>query len=89
MKTLAMVAGLTGLILTAYGMADAVDRHTEARLELAQAFKDGCLPKAGETAIIVSDGRVARCRILSTRSVSPGFAPRLVSAAVVDLEAAP
>lgn len=85
MNTTAWVAGLADLILTAYGMVDAIGRHAEARIELAQAFRDGCLPRAGETAIIVSDGRVARCRIISTASSSPGMAPRLISAAAIEV----
>lgn len=78
------------MILVAHGVVDRVDRHTEAQIAAARAEAvDGCWPAAGQTAIITSNGRSARCRILSTPSTSPGMAPRLISAAVVDLEVLP
>lgn len=85
MKALMFGLCAIGLALTVYGMADAVDRHGDAQAELARALRESCMPKAGETAIIVSDGVVARCRILSTASTSRGMAPQLISAAVVDV----
>ena len=85
----AYTAMVIGLLLVAYNIVDRIERSTEARIAAAEAYRDGCLPGPGETAIIVGDGRRARCRIYSTRSLSPGMAPRLVSAAAVQIEVAP
>lgn len=85
MKTAALIVCAIGLIIAALGLADAIDRHGNAQAELAQAFREGCLPKAGETAITVSDGRTARCRILSTPSLNPGMAKKLISTAAVEV----
>lgn len=51
--------GMILVLLGAYAAVDAIDQHTEARLQLASAYREGCLPAPGETAIIVSDGRLA------------------------------
>ncbi len=85
MKTAMTTLCTIGIMLAAWGMADAIDRRTEAVISAAASFRDSCLPGAGETSIIVSDGRVARCRILSTASTSIGMAPRLISSAVVEV----
>lgn len=89
MKRLTAALAAGALLVGAYGIADAIDRAGDTRAELALALRESCMPQAGETAIIVSDGRRARCRILSTASTSPGMAPRLISAAVVELEVQP
>jgi hypothetical protein len=79
-------AMVIGVLLIAYNVVDRVEQHTEAQVAAARAeAMDGCWPAAGETAIIVSNGRLARCRILSTASTSTGMAPRLISAAVVEV----
>lgn len=85
MKTAMAALCAIGIAMALYGLTDAIDRHGDTQAELAQAFRDGCLPRAGETAIIVSDGRVARCRIITTASSSPGMAPRLISAAAIEV----
>ena len=78
-------AMVIGVIFIAYHIVDRVEQATEARIALADAFREGCMPQAGETPIIVSDGRTARCRIFSTASTSTGLAPRIVSAAAVEV----
>ena len=85
MKTAMLTVCAVGLMLAIYGLADAIDRAGDTRAELAQAYREGCLPGAGETARIVSDGRTARCWICSTASVQYAKVPRLVSAAVVEV----
>jgi hypothetical protein len=76
MKTAMLTVCAVGLMLAIYGLADAIDRAGDTRAELAQAYREGCLPGAGET---------ARCWIYSTASVQYAKVPRLVSAAVVEV----
>lgn len=78
-----------GIALAIYGLVDAISQAGDKRAELAHAMRESCMPTAGQTAVIVSDGRIARCRIYSSASQSRGMAPRLISAAVVDVEVAP
>jgi len=85
MKNIAYASMLLAVIFIAYNITDRIGQATEARIAVASAFREGCLPAAGQTAIIVSNGRVAHCRILSTASTSPGMAPQLFSAAVVEV----
>lgn len=85
MKNIAYASMLLAVIFIAYNITDRIEQATEARIALADAFREGCMPQPGETSIIVSDGRTARCRIFSTPSTSQGMAPRLVSAAVVEV----
>lgn len=85
MKRLTAALAAGALLVGAYGIADAIDRHGDAQADLAGALRESCIPKAGETAIIVSNGRTARCRILSTASTSTGMAPQVLSAAVIEL----
>lgn len=85
MKRLAYTAGVIGAILIAYNVAERMDRHTEARLALAESYREGCLPANGETAVIVSNGQRASCRIYRSVSTSPGMAQVLVSAATVEV----
>lgn len=85
MKRLAYTSALLGLMLIGWNIADRVEQHTEARIAQASAYREGCLPAVGETAIIVSDGRVARCRIYRSASTSPGMSPVLISAAAVEV----
>lgn len=84
-KNIAYACMLLGVILIAYNITDRIEQATEAHIALASAFREGCMPAAGQTAIIVSNGRVAHCRILSSASTSPGMAPRLISAAAVEV----
>lgn len=77
--------GLLLVLLGAYAAVDSIDQYTEARVQLAEAYREGCLPGPGETARITSDGRTAQCRIYSTASLSRGMAPQLVSAAAVQV----
>jgi hypothetical protein len=74
-----------GVILIAYNIVDRIEQHTEAVIASEQAFRDGCLPRAGEMAIIVSNGRSARCRIYSSNSTGSGMASKMVSAAVIEV----
>ncbi len=78
-------AMVIGVILIAYNIVDRIEQNTEAKIAAAESFEKGCMPSAGETSIIVSNGRSARCRIYSSASTSTGMAPRLVSAAVVEV----
>lgn len=78
-----------GIVLALYGLTDAITTAGDKRAELAHAMRESCMPTAGQTAIIVSDGRIARCRIYSSASQSRGMAPRLISAAAVEIEVAP
>lgn len=85
MKAAMLAVCAVGLIIAALGLADAIDRHGDTQAELAAAYREGCLPRPGETSIIVSDGHRASCRILTTASLNPGMARKLVSAAVVEV----
>lgn len=85
MKNVAHAAMLVAVILIAYNIVDRIEQNTEAKIAAAESFEKGCMPGAGETSIIVSNGRSARCRIYSSASTSTGMAPRLVSAAVVEV----
>jgi hypothetical protein len=85
MKNIAHAAMLVAVILIAYNITDRIEQNTEAKIAAAESFEKGCMPSAGETSIIVSNGRSARCRIYSSASTSTGMAPRLVSAAVVEV----
>ena len=84
-RRIAYTALLIGLILIAYNVVDRIEQYTEARLAQAEAYRDGCLPRPGETAIITSNGRTARCLTYTTPSLSPGMDRKLVSAAVVEV----
>lgn len=84
-RRIAYTCMVLGAILIAYGILDRIDQATEARIAAAENFEKGCLPRAGETAIIVSNGRTARCMTYTTPSLSPGMARKLVSAAVVEV----
>lgn len=77
--------GIIAILFLAYAAVEAIDASTEARIELAQAYRDGCLPGPGETAMIVSDGRTAQCRIYTTASLTTGRAPQILSVAAVQL----
>ena len=85
MKNIAYASMLLAVIFIAYNITDRIEQATEARIALASASRDGCLPAAGPPAVTVSNGRVAHCRILSSASTSPGMAPQLFSAAVVEV----
>jgi hypothetical protein len=84
-RQIAYSAMVIGVILVAYQVVDRIEQHTEAIIAQEQAFRDGCLPRAGETAVITSDGRTARCLTYTTPSLSPGMARQLVSAAAVEV----
>lgn len=82
---IAHAAMVIAVILIAYNIVDRIEQATEARLAQAEAYREGCLPRAGETAIITSNGRAARCHTYTTPSLSPGMARHLVNAAVVEV----
>lgn len=84
-RSIAFSAMVIGAILIAYNVVDRIEQATEARIALANAFREGCLPQAGETSIIVSDGRTARCVTYSSTSLTRGLAPRIISAAAVEV----
>ncbi len=83
-RQIAYTCMVLGGILIAYGILDRIDQATEARIAAAENFEKACLPRAGETAIIVSNGRQVRCSTFTTPSLSPGMARHLVSSAVVE-----
>ncbi len=78
-------AMVIGVILIAYNVVDRIEQHTEAVIASEQAFREGCLPRKGETAVITSNGRTAQCRTYTTPSLSPGMARNLVSVAAVEV----
>lgn len=83
MKPLAVFAAIAAL-LGVYGLVDTIDRATEARVDFLRTADEKCLPlRPGESSIIVSDGRQMRCRVYIRNS--PGMAPAIVSAAVMDI----
>lgn len=80
LTALMAVACLIGL----YGAIDIMDRATEERLALQRWAEDACIPtRAGDKAVIISDGRRVRCTIYSNSDY--GRAPVIVSAAVMEL----
>lgn len=83
-RQIAYAAMVIAVILIAYNIVDRVEQATEARIAAAESFEKGCLPRAGETAIVVSNGRQVRCITYTTPSLSPGMAKHLVSSAVVE-----
>lgn len=84
MKSAAWVIATLALILGAHGLADAIDRATEAQLAQVEAMHE-CWPAPGETTVIVSDGIRARCRSYRSTSLHAGMAPKLTSVAVAEL----
>lgn len=85
MKPLAYTAAVVGAILAAYHIVDRIEQHTEAVIAQERSFREGCLPRPGETAVITSNGRTAHCRTYTTPSLSPGMARQLVSVAAVEV----
>ncbi len=83
MKTLTGLMAVVCLI-GLYGAIDIMERATEERLALQHWAEDACIPtRAGDKAVIVSDGRRLRCTIYTNTGY--GRAPVIVSAAVLDL----
>lgn len=80
------VALLLVVIIAAQGVVERIERDTELRLALAGAYREGCLPAPGETAIVTRDGGRADCRIFASASLAPGMAPRLLNVAAVEVE---
>jgi hypothetical protein len=67
-----------------YGAVDIMDRATDERIALQRWAEDACIPtRAGDRAVIVSDGSRVRCTIYSNTDY--GRAPVVVSAAVLEL----
>lgn len=83
-RQIAHAAMVIGVILIAYNIVDRIEQATEARIAAAENLEKACLPRVGETAIIVSNGRQVRCSTFTTPSLSPGMAKHLVSSAVVE-----
>ena len=83
MKHAAIIASIIAGVLGAYGLVDAIERDTEARLAYSADLRAGCIPtRAGENAIIINDGMQLRCRIYS--DAGGAMVPKLVSAAVLE-----
>lgn len=78
-------AMVIGLLLVAYNIVDRIHQHTEAVIAQERSFREGCMPRPGETAVITSNGRTAHCRTYTTPSLSPGMARQLVSVAAVEV----
>ncbi len=71
-------------LIGVYGAIDLLERHTEERLAYQRWVADACMPtRAGDSAVIVSDGIQMRCRIYS-RNVR-GMTPVIVSSAVMEV----
>lgn len=85
MKAALFAVGAVLIWLAAQALVQTIEADTEARIAQAGAYRDGCLPAPGETAVVVSDGRTARCRIYSNKSPHRGMVPQLVSAAAVEV----
>jgi hypothetical protein len=84
LHTLALTAAAMIVIFGAYGLVDKIDRDADARADYKRWTQEACLPiLPGESALIVSDGRQMRCRIY--RNATPGMAPVIVSAAVMEV----
>lgn len=67
-----------------YSAVDLLDRHTEERIAYQRWVAEACLPaRAGERAIAVHDGQRLHCTIYSR--LERGYAPVIVSAAVMDV----
>lgn len=84
MRTLLIIA----LLLGAYTGADLVERHTEARLAVAESLREACVPAAGATTIITRDAATIRCQTYTSTSLQPGMARQLLSSAAVDIATA-
>lgn len=84
MKTALYAAALVAMILGAHGLADAIDRATEAQLAQIEAMHE-CWPVQGETTVIISDGRRTLCRSYRSTSLHAGMVPKLTSVAVAEL----
>lgn len=77
---LAAVAGL----LVVQGALDRLERDAEDRLAYRKFVADSCIPiRTGESAVATSDGKTLRCTIY--RKNTYGFAPVVISAAVMDV----
>lgn len=80
MKTVGLLLALLGI----YGLVDTIDRATDERLAYHAWLREACIPtRAGESAVIISDGRQMRCRIY-TRNTT-GYAPIIASSAVMEV----
>ena len=84
MKTLMLAVCAVGFLLATYGFVDAIERDNEARLAYHAALHEDCIPKTGQTAVIVSDGQRVHCRLYSSASTHTGMVPQLISAAVLE-----
>jgi len=84
-RQIAYSAAVIGVVMIAYHVVDRIEQHTEAVIAHERSFREGCLPRAGETSVITSDGRTARCLTYTTPSLSPGMARQLVSAAAIEV----
>lgn len=84
-RKIAYSAMVIGAILIAYNVVDRIEQHTEAVIAQERSFREGCMPRPGETAVITSNGRTAHCRTYTTPSLSPGMARQLVSVAAVEV----
>lgn len=81
-RTLGISLALILFILGAYGLADAIDRHTDDRIAYRQWVAETCIPAAGQTAIATHDGKRLRCTLYS--QIGYGLAPIIISAAVME-----
>lgn len=79
---------LTGIMIAlcivgVYSAVDLLDRHTEERIAYQRWVNESCLPtRAGDSAVIISDGRQMHCRIYSRNA--RGMTPIIVSSAVME-----
>lgn len=84
MNTVFYIAAALALVLGAHGLADAIDRATEAHLAQIEAMHE-CWPAPGDTTVIISGGIRAQCRSYRSASLHTGMVPRLTSVAVAEL----
>jgi hypothetical protein len=82
MKTLTGIMAAICL-LGIYAAVDLLDRHTEERIAYQRWVNESCLPtRAGDRAVIISNGQQMHCRIYSRDA--RGMTPVIVSAAVME-----
>ena len=82
--TLGGALALIALILGAQGLADRIERETEAKIAYRQWVAGACTPSPHQTAVATHDGRKLGCTIYSRSSI--GYAREVVSVAVLELQ---
>lgn len=70
-------------VLGVQGFLNRLDRDAESWLNYQKWISDTCVPKTGQSSVLIHDGKKLHCTIYSR--VGYGLATEIVSAAVVEV----